>query len=591
MDPSDSDQKLNFIKNGTIHVNTSPLKIKMKKPLKNHQICMIHAMKQLENNSDIQLSSGDHMETHVGICGDDVGAGKSISMLGLINENNIVPEKKRYTYTDNLVNVINASDKSNFYPYNVIVVPHNITKQWEQYVHIFTTMKSLVINRKNTIIHAKYIKKQHPGTQIIIVSSTMYNDFAILNSKVTWSRLVFDEADTISIPNCQYMKTRFLWYITSSLENVMFPLGYYYASHVEYHVKRYYVAGIRRNGFIRDTVRSISSMHTEIQEKIILKNNPEYVKMSFDLEEPERTYVKCKSPIYMNIIADHANDTNLIDMLNAGNVSGFIERMGCNCETTANVISAVTSDIQTKITNLDHEIRFVSSIHMSNNERENKLKTLNERKQSLSNRLKSIQNELQNYKDQVCPICFDTYKTPVSTLKCCNNIFCTECLIQWKAGTCPMCREPITASSLVMIDDDAASECKKSQLKQKLETLVDMVSRAKDKKYLIFAGYDNTFHGIINEFILNGISHNKVSGNSTVIEKTIDKFRNGQLTALLLNPNYYGCGMNLECTTDIIFYHKFSKDIERQIIGRAQRHGRKSRLKIHYLYYEHEFKN
>lgn len=591
MDPSDSDLKLNFIKNGTIHVNTTPLKSKMSKPLKNHQISMIQAMKQLEINSDIQLASGDHMETHVGICGDDVGAGKSISMLGLINENNIVPEKKRYTYTDNLVNVINASDKTNFFPYNVIVVPHNITKQWEQYVNTFTTMKSLVINRRNTIIHAKYIKNQHPGTQIIIVSSTMYNDFAILNSKVTWSRLIFDEADTISISNCQYMKSRFLWYITSSLENIMFPLGYYYASHREHHVKRYYVAGIRRNGFIRDTVRSISSMHTEILEKIILKNNPDYVKMSFNLEEPERIYVKCKSPIYMNIIADHANDTNLIDMLNAGNVSGFIERMGCNCETTANVISAVTSDIQMKITNLDHEITYVSSIHMSDNERESKLKTLTERKNGLSSRLENIQSELQNYKDQVCPICFDTFKTPVSTLKCCNKIFCTECLIQWKAGTCPMCREPITASSLVMIDDDAAVVCKKTHLKQKLETLVNMVEENQDKKYLIFAGYDNTFYSIMNEFIHKKISHNKVSGNSSVIERTIDKFRNGKLTALLLNPTYYGCGMNLECTTDIIFYHKFSKDIERQIIGRAQRHGRTSKLKVHYLYYEHEFKN
>ena len=46
--------------------------------------------------------------------------------------------------------------------------------------------------------------------------------------------------------------------------------------------------------------------------------------------------------------------------------------------------------------------------------------------------------------------------------------------------------------------------------------------------------------------------------------------------------------MNLENSSDIIFVHKMNKDMEKQVIGRAQRLGRKSKLNIIYLLYENE---
>ena len=42
-------------------------------------------------------------------------------------------------------------------------------------------------------------------------------------------------------------------------------------------------------------------------------------------------------------------------------------------------------------------------------------------------------------------------------------------------------------------------------------------------------------------------------------------------------------------TTDIIIYHKLDINTETQVIGRAQRYGRKAPLIINYLLYEHEY--
>ena len=58
---------------------------------------------------------------------------------------------------------------------------------------------------------------------------------------------------------------------------------------------------------------------------------------------------------------------------------------------------------------------------------------------------------------------------------------------------------------------------------------------------------------------------------------------------LLLNAKYCGAGLNLQCTDEIIIFHRMCKDLENQVIGRAQRIGRDSRLKVNYLCYDNEY--
>ena len=57
---------------------------------------------------------------------------------------------------------------------------------------------------------------------------------------------------------------------------------------------------------------------------------------------------------------------------------------------------------------------------------------------------------------------------------------------------------------------------------------------------------------------------------------------------LLANSTLFGCGMNLENSSHIIFVHKMNEKMENQVIGRAQRLGRKGILNIIYLEYENE---
>jgi len=56
----------------------------------------------------------------------------------------------------------------------------------------------------------------------------------------------------------------------------------------------------------------------------------------------------------------------------------------------------------------------------------------------------------------------------------------------------------------------------------------------------------------------------------------------------MLNAQNFGAGMNLQCATDIIMYHRFTREMEEQIIGRGQRIGRKGILNVYYLIHENE---
>lgn len=75
-----------------------------------------------------------------------------------------------------------------------------------------------------------------------------------------------------------------------------------------------------------------------------------------------------------------------------------------------------------------------------------------------------------------------------------------------------------------------------------------------------------------------------IKGTSNSITNTIDKFKNKEFNVLLLNAKYFGSGLNLQFTDEVIIFHRMSKDLEKQVIGRAQRMGRENPLVINYLF-------
>ena len=105
---------------------------------------------------------------------------------------------------------------------------------------------------------------------------------------------------------------------------------------------------------------------------------------------------------------------------------------------------------------------------------------------------------------------------------------------------------------------------------------------------MIFSAYENSFTNITPILDKLEIQYDYLKGNGYQINAIIDRYKNGSVKVLLVNTRQYGSGLNLENTTDVILFHKFDTEIEKQVIGRAQRFGRKEPLHVHYLLYENE---
>jgi superfamily II DNA or RNA helicase len=111
----------------------------------------------------------------------------------------------------------------------------------------------------------------------------------------------------------------------------------------------------------------------------------------------------------------------------------------------------------------------------------------------------------------------------------------------------------------------------------------------KESKIIIFSDYSHVFHYIIdicNKYNIKYVDLDK--GNIKDIDNVVNEYKYGNAQILLSNSTLFGCGMNFENASTILFLHKMESEIEKQVIGRAQRMGRKSVLEIIYLQYENE---
>jgi SNF2 family DNA or RNA helicase len=168
---------------------------------------------------------------------------------------------------------------------------------------------------------------------------------------------------------------------------------------------------------------------------------------------------------------------------------------------------------------------------------------------------------------------------------------------------CPLCKIPLNITQLYVIDNDIVENNElvitddiehidmtkphtNNDKYQNLELILNNMDG--NAKLLIFSAYENSFTNVIPILQRLNIKSDYLKGNGFQIQATIDRYKNGDVKVLLVNTRQYGSGLNLENTTDIILFHKFDTEIEKQVIGRAQRFGRKQQLNVHYLLYENE---
>ena len=565
--------------------------------LKPHQLQMINQMLHLEV-SECNINDNEFIKTEMGILSNKVGSGKSFCILGLILSRKYLETQPfvKHKYGSSIT-VMDRRININIHKGNLIITPHHILKPvWEKYIKEHTNLSYVILNKStfpsdwNSIL----------DYDIVLCTNKLHNK--VCNEcPFTWSRVIYDEADSISIPACVYPKYRFVWFISSSLKNLIFPSGYY-AFTPQLNSERSHInvtnitEGLTHNGFIKDTFKSLEGYNvlSEVLKKIILKQSDEYVDNVLKIPDFTEVFHKCASPFYVDVLNGFVG-VDVLSMLNANNYTGAIEKLGCTIDTKENIIAIVCKNLTYKLENLEIKMHYLQSLNVRDHDKESHIKKIQkteEKMHDVSNRITEIQKKINdidlNVSTEKCPICFEVIDRTSCMLNCCMNVFCMECiskLLIHNNTTCPMCRTAFGKKDILHI----GTKTNTIDQQTKEECLLKIIKDNPNNKFLIFSSYDQSFSRISSLLNDKNIPNSKIVGNQNTINQTLNRYCNSNTNVLLLNASHFGCGLNLTNTTDLIFYHKMTHEVKIQVIGRAQRLGRTQPLTVHYLFHDNEF--
>ena len=570
--------------------------------LKSHQLACLKKAIDMESLgyieydiSNNEILNGEYnVNTNIGIIGDIVGYGKTITALSIIasaNLNNIYLNQiyqknyiscNNYSYFNYSCKTNNITKLNNIIDSTLVIVPRGpVYIQWEKTIKNNTKLNYLAIDNlhfikkylpnpeeidNETIINlfSKYDVVLIKNTTLSILFEYYNNGFSNINYLNRWKRVMIDEAhDIISmIPPMHYYQ---LWLITGSYDRLPYT--------------------IRSSNSIlfnmRDAVNDIKNINL-----MLVKCNKNFVRNSFKIPAPDEIFYLCRLSRQFNIIKNFIND-NILEKLNANDISGAIKELGGINETEDNMVELISKDLNNSILNKNMEIEYITMLNISSDIKINKLNKANAELLSLTNKLNNLKNRISELSSKSCAICMDFLNKPV--ILECTHSYCGLCLMNWikNSNNCPECRNFINIDKMIAIDNNVSNNDEYVPLLSKDEILINIIHKKQNGKFLIFSKYESGFLNIINKLNDNNITWGELKGNTSHMMKVLDNFRNNKTKVILLNTQYAGSGIDISFATDVIIYHSMGKH-KQQAIGRAQRVGRNDKLVIHNLCFEHE---
>ena len=409
----------------------------------------------------------------------------------------------------------------------------------------------LIGQKKNLQEFTNDAKKLNKYDLILVTDTNFKQITNIINlNNIKINRVIFDEIDSLKIPNNKNIACKFYWFLTASYGILLYPKGYrYYDSRVNVVVNK--ATGLSNKGYIKDLFISImKERYKDFSNLLVIKNKDSFVDKSFNIPEPNQYIIECKDPIETKLL-NGIVDKNIINCLNADNDKGAISLFDSKQKKTDdNIINIVIEKYLSDISNINIQIEAINQIIYSNDEESNieqrnqRVFRLNTKKKKIENKIRDIKDRIKNSK--VCSICFDDDIADKSIVKCCSNIFCFKCINLWLASknACPLCKHTLTTEDLYLIRDKeeetveniVIDESMPNKEFDKLKNLEILLKNKEDKsKFLIFSEFDISFDRILNILQKNNIKYSFLKGNKYMIQNIIRDFETADLDILLMN--------------------------------------------------------
>lgn len=554
------------------------------------------------------------VHTNVGIIGDIVGYGKTLTALGIVaatpiadiyNDNRMVHSHNGTAKNRAFIRVDCEKqadlDERQLFNTTLVIVPRGpVYTQWEQMLREKTTLKHLAVTDLR-VIKKKFppigstnedLKRFFDGYDVVLLKSTNiktlldYYDVPFRTNPIRgFARVMVDEAPDIisTIPILDY---RFLWLISATYSS--FYTDYFTYSNMSVVVKE---------------------LITEERAHIIMvRCNTEFTKRSFDIPAFREIVHECLAPRHLTIVQPFLT-RSAIDLINANDIAGAIREIGGKTETEDSLVKIITRNLQRDIFNKEHERAFVEGLDLGEEAKAARITHINNDIERLRRRMADLEERVRSMTADSCPICYEDIREPI--MLSCTHAFCGRCIMKWietkeeerphrtgvQSRVCPTCRTTISRKELVAVvkkKEEEAPDTEDGPSSQrplsKVDTIMNIIRRKPDGKFLVFSQHDATFEDLYTSLGEADIEYSEIKGSTPQMMKVLDRFRSGDVRVILLNTMYAGSGIDISCATDVVLFHSMGLSSE-QAIGRAQRVGRTSQLTVHRLCYPHEIQS
>ena len=600
---------------------------KIKKSLKPHQLACLYKAIYMENIGTITYKNNSHnrdvnlrnipntikISTNIGIIGDIVGYGKTLTALSIIAHNPLdnihinntkihsFNSTKAYNYFTAVSENVNLNNLDNMINSTLIIVPRGpVYVQWEKTLKESTELKYIAIEDLN------YIKKNLPPFKkyneqeiidyfnqfdvVLIKNTTLdrlldYYNYPASNKKdfiYSWKRIMIDECHDI-INKIEIFDYLFIWLISGTYFNMCNKISS--GSYSQY----YNIKDILREDYIN---------------YILVKCNKDFVKESFKIPDIIEYYHLCKMSKYLRVIKKYIN-SSILDKINANDISGAIKDLGGKNETEEGIAALICADMNKTLSNKQKEREYTMLLDILEETKANRIKVINSEIVIIEGKIKDLTERITEINTKICSICLDNVTHPI--ILECTHIFCGSCLFNFlNANTynstnikkCPDCRAEIKSTenltAIVSSKDNTNDIIPVKEIPNKIgkgilnkeETLLEILKNKPDGKFIVFSRVD-VFTKIIKLLVSNNITFAELKGHTAHMMNVLKDFKNGLINVILLTTQYAGYGIDINYATDVIIFHSMAVD-KQQAIGRAQRVGRTNNLIVHNLCFEHE---
>ena len=554
-----------------------------------HQLLSIYKMEKIEKHFSKEdynnLIETKIRESNIGLLSDIAGYGKTLSMIALILRDKQTWKTGDNFVLDNIKSFAGGRFKSiirNQYEIlrsTLILASKSIVKQWFIEFKYAKNLKIKLVSCKQDLINL------NPNNMdVLIVIPKYFNQLIKKFKNFAWKRFIFDEPGHIRVPNMYAIVAGFYWFVCSSPNLI-----------INKHINC-------RNSLIRDIIdigkenyivfnaEGTNNYINSIFNNNIVKNCDDFVRKSFKLPPSKHFYYKCQQTM-LNTVKGLTND-KIIELLEAGDIKNVIKLLG-GCE-NSNIVDLLKKRKYDELEIVRSTLRLCEirggMTQMGSND--NRIMELKNKEITIIANIKEIDVRVNLMLKSLCCICHQPLNKPVLEPNC-QNIFCGLCLYKWlqKKENCPLCRNSLQPKELIYLTSSEAGDtknevdekkCDKNIIPTKEQIIIKIINNI-NKQIIIFSNYDATFDRCKKFLIQYNITFTELKGRLSQINNSLELFKLGKIQVILLNSISNGAGLNLQCATDLILYHKMNEDIKSQIIGRANRIGRTTNLNIHHL--------